>query len=755
MIGTLALGGVIGIATGVARTVGQMDAVNPVRRKLHVDTFRSVHAENLRLQSLIESPVVREVGSVSDVELPPSPRRNAVSFDLFDTLVGRTVPHPSVIFDIVEKRSGVVGFASARKQAEFDTRRDDGLGGIVEIYEKLAQLPSIAKRRPPINSIDALRQLEWEVELEHSVLIRSNVDKLNSLSSDVSIIILSDMYYNAIQLRELLTHVKMPRLEEIAIYASRSGKSEGWVWPILGEAYTIDSHTGDNWKTDVESAEKSRLVCRVIHSATAHTPTRGETFFFNKNSLGSSEFIIGSWIRRLSLGNPYTAEENVANYHRYRDSMSFAMPVFWYYLRTIGVMLNSNPEINHLVAVSRDCIILEPLIEKYLLGGRGIFIEESGGERPVTMTRLLSSRRVLREVLKNPNPEYIAYVKRCIGEDHLTKSLVLDINGTYKSVGMFCDKFFGGAPRAHYISRQPCLLTPYETDRLSVAIPHVNTNVIEYLNASRNGSMIGYAGSLSEPFGGPVYTMCEYAESHIDVIQQAIVVDAPLVVRFDEPNELPRLQTMMDFLPLVKRSVTIEPHRDYQVQLSSLVYRTYDVNTQREFELAQYFERIISRFHSRHSDNPVNLLDVPWFPQMKNAKLAKLPKKTSILPWAECLGDRGFADVVDQSNIVLLNCLKKKLYDLVVFTVHRIDDARKLLDILWSTVKTFLAVNVVDTSNVQDMAFETLLVREKTAEAKFIVSWHLIAGDGLPRGSLLIFERRKQIESGIVTVSDQ
>jgi len=73
------------------------------------------------------------------------------SFDVFDTLIGRLCYKGTVIFDIMEKITGIKNFANVRRESE--------TVGIDNIYHRIQQLfPSMY--------IDLLKELELKLEYE-------------------------------------------------------------------------------------------------------------------------------------------------------------------------------------------------------------------------------------------------------------------------------------------------------------------------------------------------------------------------------------------------------------------------------------------------------------------------------------------------------------------------------------------------------------------------------------------------------------
>lgn len=700
MLPTLTLGAVaIGSVCGYYALQQQPTTINQGKQ---IEIFERELAQHRQMMSNPSS-------------IPITMRRAVVSYDLFDTLITRCLPDPDFIFKLVEARSGKVGFAAARKRAEAYCGAEC-TGNIHHIYDHLT---TISGEIVDAASAKELRELEWQLELEHMVLIQSNVKELVD-TAGIGIIIVSDTFYSAVELRELLTHLKFPRLDEISIFASRSGKRDGWIWPLLGTSFDIQCHTGDNFDVDVKRplACIPKVVSKTKHSRTAHTLSQSEILMFKlssgNNPLESPERQFGSLIRRLTMANPYDFDTEREKFFWYRLHASYTVPLFWFFIRTIDSILRSNNKLTHIAAVSRDCILLEPYINRYILGDRGIFIESDGSERQVTLSRVVSSRRVLREQIKNPNQDYLSYLKEALGgNDFATRSLVLDINGTYYSLSAVCLKYMGGdIPQAHYLSAQMFAPPPYAKHKFSVAIPFIDTNAVERLNVTRNGSLVDWVGSREEPFGGPVCVACEYNDAYIDIANEVVLHDAPLILRVGEPCVMPSERSMIKLLENLDSLSDKLRQVNLQTTLPALCHTGRTSESQIILQLAAYYARVLTPYTNRHSEkNPMTILDITT------------GLKTT-LPWAEYMNKRARVTQVKPSELEQCKFLG---YDLGCLTVGT-STPEKIFTEVWPYIKTYLGIHVTDDNMTVDWT-------ETSAELK--VKWKLN-----PQGSLYIFSRK-------------
>jgi hypothetical protein len=539
--------------------------------------------------------------------------------------------------------------------------------------------------------LKALKQLEWETELEQACLIQSNVNKLLETPSDMGILIISDTYYSSAKLEELLTHLNFPRLRDITIYTSRSGKEDGWIWPLLAGSYNILRHTGDNKKSDVSIPLASKAVQQAVHSAMAHSATAAETLMFIMGrrlglDISAPEMKMASLMRRLSLANPYDFVVDRERFFWHRLHASYTLPLYWFFIHSVKNVLHANPQITRITAMSRDCILLEPLIERFLLGGRGMLSEKDGTERHVDVVRLDASRALLVSQLKNPNLDYIAYLRETLGD--CSKCLVIDINGTYRSLSELTRKEFGEVPLAHFLSIQNGgVLTPLR-GILTVAIPGIDTNILEKMCAVPWGSLVDWIGRRGELFGGPVRVPCENKQVAIDVTRRMFTDIAPPILEKYGPDVMPRVRVMATLLQKATNSAGGElEHVNRPVTLASLIVQGTTLESKRQLELATLYSRILSYYHDLS----------PTICDMSSSRYLTMP-------WVEYM--RGRATMVKKSEKACI----------VNLTATNDDHATTLFDEYWPVTSWIMAVYVFQSEGTW-----------KPQEGQYVV-WPLVTG---------------------------
>jgi len=179
---------------------------------------------------------------------------DVISFDIFDTLLMRKCLFPRDVFDILEDRFGVPGFAAERASAEKNTEAALGrLPSIYEIYEHM-----------DAQEISAEDEIALEKEL---LIVRGDMAFIFNYASvqKKTIIITSDMYLPDVVMRDILTRLGMTGYTEMYISCEyNSKKADGGIWGHITnnhEGHKI-LHIGDNALSD--HAARSGITSYIV-----------------------------------------------------------------------------------------------------------------------------------------------------------------------------------------------------------------------------------------------------------------------------------------------------------------------------------------------------------------------------------------------------------------------------------------------------------------------------------------------------------
>ena len=172
---------------------------------------------------------------------------DVISFDIFDTLLKRNVPNNSEIFNIIEKKSGVFGFAKKRIEAAHraENKAINGEATYEEIY---AQIDDISDEQR-----NELKQLELDVEKRY---LQTNWDMKEvydwCVTHNKKIIAVSDMYLSANVLNELLEENGF-EVERIFVSCEEhENKRSGKLFDLVSKKINTKNvlHIWDSWKGD-------------------------------------------------------------------------------------------------------------------------------------------------------------------------------------------------------------------------------------------------------------------------------------------------------------------------------------------------------------------------------------------------------------------------------------------------------------------------------------------------------------------------
>lgn len=190
----------------------------------------------------------------------------AVSFDIFDTLIMRRVLYPRDVFDILANRIGETAFDFKQVRIEAEQalyhRTHPTLD---EIYDKIRTEQGLSQE-----SADTFKEMEIAVEKE-VLLARKAVKELLEYASALKkkVFLISDMYLEKGTLKDLLQQAGITGYEDIFVSCEHAcGKTNG-LFRIYKQEVPAKSylHIGDNEYADGVCAEAEGIDTFLIKSA--------------------------------------------------------------------------------------------------------------------------------------------------------------------------------------------------------------------------------------------------------------------------------------------------------------------------------------------------------------------------------------------------------------------------------------------------------------------------------------------------------
>lgn len=219
---------------------------------------------------------------------------DVISFDVFDTLICRTVGHPTDVFGIMEQRTGIPEFANCRIEAENAARQYRSARyhtrevTIEEIYHTMLQdsrvKVSSGKYGAALTKQDLSTWIALEMEAEKQCCradpyMRKLVRLL--LAQGKPVIATSDMYLHQAQVQDLLQLCGYADFGEIYVSCDhRAGKSDGRLFPRILQRLGPDKrlvHIGDNFYADVYKPKE--LGMSTIHYITERRGSQNEDIY--------------------------------------------------------------------------------------------------------------------------------------------------------------------------------------------------------------------------------------------------------------------------------------------------------------------------------------------------------------------------------------------------------------------------------------------------------------------------------------------
>lgn len=360
------------------------------------------------------------------------------SFDIFDTLVARTVINPTDIFDIVELYSGYNNFKSIRLHSQNISNHTYS-----DIYNKFKQLTNESDEK-----IQELMNIELNTEIENTLPIYSNISKIRD--GDIYI---SDMYLPEESIRKILDHHNINKNNKL--YVSSSGKSSGYMWEQLSKKYIINKHLGDNMHSDINMAKQYNI--QGVYT---------EIYKFSEieKILLQKDKNVCTIIRKNRLLNPY--EENTIEYKLYEEQYKYNIPILLFICVQLKNILDSENRDTVLFTTRDGCLLIKLFSYIY----------------PEYKSIEYNNSRIMNN---NYNNEYIEYIKSIYNKE---KCIIFDLHGSFATGRKMFLEVFGSLPRTYIFDYIPNRATLYD------GMTYVTTtgNAIEGFNSDIIGTMVSY-----------------------------------------------------------------------------------------------------------------------------------------------------------------------------------------------------------------------------------------------------------------------
>lgn len=186
-------------------------------------------------------------------------QHDVISFDIFDTLLGRYVLRPRDVFALMEEDiRGKQGLEVPFEKLRTETEHDCEYGAtIFDIYEAIHQ-QGVSEDNC---KLWLFQELAWESKLTYP---KTKVVEIfqYALSHGKEVYLTSDMYLPRAELKEILSNHEITGYNELLVSCEeKAQKSDGTLFAKLKQRVPGKSilHIGDNRFTDIEAAKRMGL----------------------------------------------------------------------------------------------------------------------------------------------------------------------------------------------------------------------------------------------------------------------------------------------------------------------------------------------------------------------------------------------------------------------------------------------------------------------------------------------------------------
>ncbi len=237
-------------------------------------------------------------------------KNEVISFDIFDTLLMRTVLYPSDVYELVEQKVIIkygqsFDFYKKRQEIERNLSRT-GVPTIYHIYKELEQQIPLSRKE-----LKEIQELEWQVE-QQVLLPRYDMCQIlqYALEQHKRVYLISDMYYTEKQLIYILNKFGIVGYEKLIVSCEYGTTKELQLFQILKQLTKAEKylHIGDNYLADVKGAEKYGITGIWIKSGLELFESVGWSVEFEEFHVLAERIKLGMFIARM-FNSPFAISE--------------------------------------------------------------------------------------------------------------------------------------------------------------------------------------------------------------------------------------------------------------------------------------------------------------------------------------------------------------------------------------------------------------------------------------------------------------
>lgn len=234
---------------------------------------------------------------------------DAVSFDLFDTLIMRRVLFPTDVFELVDDRlrqHGIIieDFSDRRMASEKELSKGRA-PRLTEIYTHMKNIYHIAEIQP-----EQMAVLEWEIDCGLVVPRKDVCEIFSTLAArGKQVFVVSDSYYDERQIAGIMKKCGITGYTALFVSCEYgTGKTQ-----MLFQKYRQETkakrylHIGDDVIADIEHAEKNEIAACRLYSGMDLLELAGYMGLWDYTDSLSDRIRIGMFVSRI-FNSPFQFE---------------------------------------------------------------------------------------------------------------------------------------------------------------------------------------------------------------------------------------------------------------------------------------------------------------------------------------------------------------------------------------------------------------------------------------------------------------
>lgn len=351
----------------VARPGSRRIIVNRIREicEQHNIKVYDIHGNSL-LESASKNNLSKVIAGVKEEELLKRIEENEViSFDIFDTLITRTVLYPTDVFELVEQRIVLKygqGYEFGRKRQEAE--RELSLIGTPTIYDIYKELESVLG----LSKLQLKEIMEIELQTEMQILV-PRYDMCHvfqyALEREKKVYFVSDMYYPAECLKLFLDKLGIIGYEGLFVscdYGTTKGKE---LFQRLKEIEgdTRYLHIGDNYLSDIIGAKRYGIETAWIRAGIDLFESYGWSERFAECSGLEDRVKLGMFVSRM-FNSPFVLGQKEPAITKPAElGYLFFAPILTQYSIWLYSKLKQNVDL-YLLLGARDGFLLKRLLDE-------------------------------------------------------------------------------------------------------------------------------------------------------------------------------------------------------------------------------------------------------------------------------------------------------------------------------------------------------------------------------------------------------